>query len=456
MSGAALGGSFRDPSGTVFRRDGVLLRQVNPSYEPHWTQLESSGLLHALWHDGLLVRHEESDPARGLTPNAWKVLRPELIPFVSHPYEWCFGQLKDAALLTLRIQREALARGMALRDASAHNIQFTCARPILIDTLSFGQYEDGAPWIAYRQFCQHFLVPLLLMSRVDARLGLLSREHLDGVPLDLGASLLPKATRWRPSIALHVHLHAASIRRHADTTVASSTPKRVSRQGLLGLIDNLESLIAKLDCRLDRGAWWDYEKTHGYDAEARADKERLVMELAGRSPGKVWDLGANTGRFAELVAPAAEHVVAMDLDHGAVERHWRRRRAAPAEILPLVMDLTNPSPDLGWAQQERDGLAARGPADTILALALVHHLAIGNNVPLPRIAAWLAGLGRRVIVEWVSKEDPQTQRLLASRQDIFDSYTEAALIEGMSVAFTLTHRDAVLGTGRSLLLFERT
>lgn len=455
MSGTALGSSFRDPSGSVFRREGVLLRQVNPSYELHWTQLESSGLLSALWRDGLLVCHEESTPAHGLTPNAWKVLRPEPIPFVSYPYEWCFGQLKDAALLTLRIQREALARGMTLRDASAFNVQFRRSRPILIDTLSFGRYEEGTPWIAYRQFCQHFLVPLLLMSRVDPRLGLLSRDHLDGVPLDLGAALLPRSTRWRPSIALHVHLHATSIRRHAGTTAARSPAKRVSARGLLGLIDNLESLIGRLDCRVEGGAWWDYEETHGYAAAARAEKERLVVELAGTSPGAVWDLGANTGRFAELLAPAATHVVAMDLDHGAVERHWRRRREKPGPILPLVMDLTNPSPDLGWAEGERDGLGARGPADNVLALALVHHLAIGNNVPLPRIAQWLAGLGQRVIIEWVPKEDPQAQRLLASRQDVFTEYTEAGFRTAMEAVFRLSGQAPVSGTARVLYRFER-
>lgn len=455
MSAGALGGSFRDPSGVVFRRDGILYRQINAEYQPEWEALTASGLLAALWSDELLVRHAEVMPSLGLTTEAWKVLQPEPVPFVSWPYEWCFGQLKDAALLTLRIQRLALEHGMSLRDASAYNVQFQHSRPVLIDTLSFGRHEPGAPWIAYRQFCQHFLVPLLLMSRVDPRLGLLARDHLDGVPLDLGAAMLPRSTRWRPSIALHVHLHAASVRKHAGTTAPRPSSRAVSRTGLLGLLDNLETLIGRLDCRVEGGAWWDYEETHGYEGAARAEKERLVVELAGTSPGVVWDLGANTGRFAELLAPAAAHVVAMDLDHGAVERHWRRRREQSAAILPLVMDLTNPSPDLGWSQSERDGLAARGPAHTALALALVHHLAIGNNVPLPRIAEWLAQLGRRVIIEWVPKEDPQTQRLLASRADIFDRYTEVAFLESMARFFTMARRTVVPGTGRVLLLFER-
>lgn len=456
MTGAALGGSFRDPSGSVYRRDGILLRQINPAAQPDWDALQRTGLLPWLWQEGLLVSHAEADLALALTPDAWHVIKPEPIPFVSYPWEWCFGQLKDAALLTLRVQHEAIAREMTLRDASAFNVQFRDSRPILIDTLSFGRYVEGTPWIAYRQFCQHFLVPLLLMSRVDPRLGLLSRDHLDGVPLDLGAALLPRSTRWRPSIALHVHLHAASIRRHARDSQSAAPARAVSRNGLLGLLDNLDSLIRALDCRLEGGAWWDYEETHGYAAAERAEKERLVVELAGDQPGTVWDLGANTGRFAELLAPAAEQVVAMDLDHGAVERHWRRRRDHPAAILPLVMDLTNPSPDLGWALAERDGLAARGPADTVLALALVHHLAIGNNVPLPHIASWMARLGRSAVVEWVPKADPQAGRLLRSREDIFASYTEDEFAAAFRGYFAESGRIPIGETGRVLYRFERS
>jgi hypothetical protein len=455
MTAEALGGSFRDPSGVVFRRNGTLFRQVNHSYQSEWAALEGSGLLAALWRENLLSEHTEVDLATALTPDAWKVFQPESVPFVSYPYEWCFGQLKDAAILTLRIQRLALEHGMILRDASAFNIQFSRSRPILIDTLSFGRHSEGQPWIAYRQFCQHFLVPLLLMSRVDPRLGLLGRDHLDGVPLDLGAAMLPKSTRWWPSIALHVHLHAASIRRHAATTGARPGTRSVSRNGLLGLIDNLASLIGKLDCRLEGGAWWDYEETHGYERESRAAKERLVLQLAGQGPGVVWDLGANTGRFAELLAPHAPHVVAMDLDHGAVERHWRRRREHPAAILPLVMDLTNPTPDLGWNNRERSGLAARGPADTLLALALIHHLAIANNVPFGRIAAWMAELGQQVIIEWVPKEDAQVQRLLASREDIFAEYREDVFSAAFGKQFEESGREPVPGSGRVLYQFVR-
>jgi hypothetical protein len=456
MTPRAVGGSFRDPQGTVFRRDGILYREIQRSYQPDWTLLTESGLLHELQAEGLLLPHDEVGPALALTASAWKVIRPELIPFISYPWEWCFGQLQTAALLTLEIERRALARGLTLRDASAYNVQFRRCRPVLIDTLSFTRYEEGAPWLAYRQFCQHFLAPLLLMSMVDPRLGLLNWPFQDGIPLDLTAALLPWRTRLRPSTSLHIHLHAAAIRKHAaDVRPDKRMTRRVSKRGLLGLLDNLETVIRRLDVSPTSGEWWDYEETHGYGSEARAAKEELVTRLAGDSPGVVWDLGANTGRFAELVAPAAPHVVAMDRDHGAVERHWRKRKEQAANILPLVVDLTNPSPALGWGLEERESIPDRGPADTVLALALVHHLAIGNNVPLSGIAQWFARLARRAIVEWVPKDDPQARRLLVAREDIFPGYQLEAFEAAFTGAWRLLAREPIPGTERVLFAFER-
>ena len=126
------------------------------------------------------------------------VLRPRELPLISYPYEWCFSQLREAALLTLELQRRALAAGMRLKDASAYNIQFDAGRPILIDTLSFEVGDPTQPWPAYRQFCEHFLAPLALMAYRDPRCGLMLRDFIDGIPVDLAARLMPGRTRLRP------------------------------------------------------------------------------------------------------------------------------------------------------------------------------------------------------------------------------------------------------------------
>ncbi len=264
-------GSFRDPSGFLFRRAGVLYRQVNIVYREHYDEFVGGGLYKALTDAGLMVRHEEVDVPPADPATAYRIIRPEPIPFISYPYEWCFGELKDAALTTLRIQKMALERGLTLKDASAYNIQFLGGRPVLIDTLSFEKLRMK-PWIAYRQFCQHFLAPLLLMARRDHRLGQLSRVFLDGVPLDLASLLLPGSTRLRPSIAMHIHLHAASQKHYATRAVAVKE-RRVSLVSLKGLADSLERLVRRTEFRLTKTEWGDYYRETNYANEAFEDKK---------------------------------------------------------------------------------------------------------------------------------------------------------------------------------------
>ena len=461
-----LASSFRDPSGFVYQRDGVLLRQVNAVYAPHLAALEESGLLAELVDAGLLVAHRDRPLADAASEGAVRVLEPVRVPFVSYPYCWSFSQLRDAALLTLDVQRRALARGMTLKDASAYNVQFVGTRPVLIDTLSFERLRPGAPWVAYRQFCQHFLAPLALMSLVDVRLGLLLRQFMDGVPLDLASRMLPWRSRLRPGLLMHVHLHASSQRRHADTSGAGADAKgakpaaavSVSLAGLNGLVDSLEGAVRGLSWNAAGTEWADYETQHGYEAASHETKRQLVAaQLAVAKPRVVWDLGANTGTFSRVALDAgAERVVAFDVDPAAVDRAYRRLAEAKEQrILPLVMDLTNPSPSLGWAHAERPSLAARADADCVLALALVHHLAIGNNVPLPDIAAFLARLAPWVVLEFVPKEDPQTQRLLRSREDVFGAYDARGFEQAVAPYFDIVRRDAVSGTDRTLYLLRR-
>jgi ribosomal protein L11 methylase PrmA len=464
MAGRAVarGGSFRDPAGVVFERDGVLLRQVNRSYEPHYRRLMDSGLYEALVADGRLVAHQEvAEPALDPGPAAL-VIRPERVPFVSYPYEWCFGQWKDAALLTLAAQREAIGRGLTLKDASAYNVQWLRGKPVLIDTLSFEVLDPTRPWAAYRQFCQHFLAPLALMSRVDVRLGQLLRVHLDGVPLDLASRLLPVSTRLRPGLMVHLHMHATAQRssaRKQDASRSGGAPpaRGFSEAALRGLIDHLESTVKAL-AHEPGGTTWDgyYEKTN-YTTEAFEAKKALVGEWLGQArPANVWDLGANDGTFSRLAADQGAQVVSFDFDPSCVERNYRREReSGDGRVLPLLLDLTNPSPALGWMCEERESWPDRGPADLVLALAVVHHLALGNNVPLPRVADGLARCSRAwLLVEFVPREDSQAARLLAGREETFPDYTEAHFLAALGRSFEPV-KSAGLPGGRSLHLLRK-
>jgi hypothetical protein len=284
------------------------------------------------------------------------------------------------------------------------------------------------------------------------------RDFIDGIPLDLAARLLPGRTRLRPGLLAHLHLHAGAQRRSAAAgpTAEHRPPRRMSKLGQEALLDSLRRAVEGLRWT-PSGHWVQYGRQTSYTERAATSKRAIVEEMLAQSSGAVvWDLGANVGTYSTIAAGEGRQVLAFDQDASSVEHHWRSLSAdARASVLPLVMDLSNPSPALGWALEERRSLVERGPADVFLALALVHHLAIGNNVPLGRIAAFFARLGRRGIVEFVPKEDPMTRHLLTARPDIFPEYT----LEGMRAAF-MPHfeilREASVQDSRRTLFLLRT
>jgi len=324
--------------------------------------------------------------------------------------------------------------------------------------LSFEVYREGDPWVAYRQFCQHFLAPLALMSRRDIRLGQLLRLSIDGVSLDLAVRLLPWKARLNFGLLTHLYLHAASQRRFAGAEVRTAQgTRRVSRTGFLGLIDNLRRTVAGLRWDPGRTDWAEYETMHNYSPAALEAKRRLVAENLERArPSSLWDLGANTGAFSRLASDQGIATISFDVDPSAVETNYRSVRASgEANLLPLLIDLTNPSPAQGWHHAERLSLQQRGPADAVMALALVHHLAIGNNVPLPQVASFLADLGRWVIIEFVPKSDSQVKRLLAAREDIFSDYNVEGFERAFSGLFELRHHEPIAESERTLYLWEK-
>jgi hypothetical protein len=454
----ALNASFRDPSGFLFRHDGVLYRQVNQVYAEEYMRLMDSGLYAKLVKAGLLIAHTESTQEPVDNKLAIKVLRPEFVPFISYPYEWSFGQLKDAALATLSIQKRALKLEMSLKDASAYNIQFHNGKPTLIDTLSFENYKEGEPWVAYRQFCQHFLAPLALMAYRDVRLSQLLCLYIDGIPLDLASTLLPAQTRWNLGLVTHIHLHASAQKRFAEVVVSEARGgRKMSKDALVALIDSLQGTIRRLEWKPAGTEWANYYKSNNYTDAAFEHKKLLVAEWLTKIEAKtVWDLGANTGIFSRVAAETGANVISADIDPAAVEVNYRLvKEKKEDKLLPLVLDLTNPSPAIGWNNKERDSFLERGPAGATLALALVHHLAISNNVPLVRVADFFAGCGEWLIVEFIPKSDSQVQKLLRSRKDIFTDYTQAGFEKAFGERFKVIESSTVRDSERRLYLMQR-
>jgi len=451
-------GSFRDPSGFMFKHEDKLYRQVNQKYHEEYDLLMSSGLYEQLTKSKTLVTHKEVDLKLAPLPDiAYKIIQPEMVDFISYPYEWCFNQLNDAAILTLSIARRALEFGMSLKDASAYNIQFQNGRPMFIDTLSFEKYEEGLPWVAYKQFCQHFLAPLALMAKTDIRLSKLLRLHIDGIPLDLASILLPASTKFNFGLATHIHAHAKSQQRYADKQVSQEEVKaRISKSSMVGLLDSLLSTVRSLNVKTIQTEWTDYYQDNNYTPASFEAKRQLVKSFIEKvEPKEVWDLGGNTGEFSRTASDMNIPTVCFDIDPGAVQQNYDLvKKNKEKFMLPLVMDLTNPSPDLGWHNSERESMQDRGPVDLVMALALIHHLAISNNLPLINVANYLAELGEYLIVEFVPKSDSQVKRLLASRVDIFPEYTEHGFEAAFDQLFEILEKAPVLGSERSLYLMK--
>lgn len=456
MTDRRIPSSFRDPSGFLFFRDGSLYRQINIAAKENYDRLISSGLYKALLDRGLLIPHDEVNIDGASPDKAYKIIRPELIPFISYPYEWCFSQLKNAALATIKVQKTALEFDMSLKDCSAYNIQFRKGKPVFIDTLSFEKYREGQPWVAYRQFCQHFLAPLSLMSHKDIRLNQLFRVYIDGIPLDLASSLLPFRSYFSFSLFSHIHLHARSQKHFAAKKINTGS-RRVKRLSFLGLVDNLESAIQKLKWQPQGTEWADYYRDTNYSSEAFEHKKQIVAEFLNRiQPRNLWDFGANIGGFSRIASNKGIPTISFDIDPAAVEKNYLQTlKKSETNILPLLLDLTNPSPNIGWENQERASLTERGPVEALLALALIHHLAISNNLPFNKIAQFFRRICNSVIIEFVPKTDSQVQRLLSNREDIFSDYSQRVFEGEFEQYFTIESSVRIRDSKRTLYLMRR-
>lgn len=445
--------SFRDPAGFLFRRNGVLYRQVNTEYQPHYDQLLQSGLAAELIAARQLVAHEEADINLAAAPGAYKILQPQELPFISYPYEWSFDMLRDAALLTLTVMRKVMEKNMALKDATAFNIQFHEGRPLLIDTLSFETYDETAPWVAYRQFCENFLYPLYLEHYLGADCISWMRQYINGIPGELTAKLLPRRARWNLGVRLHVLLQQSVSKEKqqaAKPVVFSRTKMRNLLQHLTGIIENLKPGYPSTT------TWSNYYEGTILGPEYLKAKEVLMQQLLqGRQHLQVLDLGANDGYFSLLAAANRNTVIAADFDARCINNLYLKLKQAPQAVQPLVLDLVNPSPNLGFGGTERDAFTSRIKPDLVLALALIHHLVIGKNISLQRLAAFFAGIAPELIIEFVPKSDEKVKGMLAGRTDVFSDYTREGFEAAFGTWFSVSAVHPVPGTDRILYLLKR-
>lgn len=458
-------GSFRDRTGRIVYAGEEVYRVLTPPALADWEGVSGKAFFGRGLRDGRIIPTERVEPGPDHPLPAggpWAaLLRHQRIPFVSYPYEWCFGMLRDAALLQLELLEAALAEEATIKDASSFNVQWIGARPVFIDVLSFRPLQPGEPWLGYRQFCELFLYPLLLEAYRGVPFQPWLRGRIDGIPPRDARRLFSLRDLFRPGVLAHVWLHARSEETWEE---ASGNIRRelaaagFRKELILANVRGLARLIRRLEPPRRESAWSRYGTEHGYEREDREEKERFVREAVGTRRWRlVWDLGANTGDFSRIAAENAEYVVSFDADRLAVERTYEagRRAGGAANVLPLVCDLADPSPSQGWRGQERKDLPARGRPELILCLALVHHLVIGANIRLPDFLDWLRRLGPFLVIELVDREDPMVQRLLRHRdRELYDDYDRSRFETELAAGFEILQRRELAG-GRRILYFAK-
>ena len=460
----ALGSSFRDPAGFVFQDQGVIKRAVTRFGQKDYDQLKGSGLYERLIQNQWLVPHAEDTAP--LEVNLYKILVPERIPVITYPYEWCSSQLKEAALLTLKIQLLALEHDMSLEDANPFNIQWKEGSPVLIDTLSFEPFKER-PWFAYRQFCETFLAPLVLMAHVKADINRSLSVDLGGINLSFCSRNLPFFTWFHLRYLAHIHLHALSQEKFNCASDDSSRRRlpasfQFSKIRMVSLVRSLLEFTKGIHLKKRQTIFGDYyaDCAH-YSKEADAFKVRQI-QLWAAEPSlarvrQVLDLGANNGKFSRIFTKKDLLTVSVDSDPYCVEENYLlSREENNKRMLPLLMDLTNPSPDLGWDTNERTSFFKRVQPDLVLALALIHHLRIGHNVPTALIADFFSKLAPALIIEFVPKSDPMVQKLLANRDDIFHDYDEQNFEAAFGQGFTIAQKVRIPDTQRTLYFLRRS
>jgi ribosomal protein L11 methylase PrmA len=450
-------GSYRDPKGHVFEHDSQIFRTITQRGREDYELLANSSFAKAAVEENRLIGFEEVDVAD--VTDIYKMVRHPRLQFISYPYEWCFSALKDAALFHLDIQRQALQENIALSDSTAYNIQFVDTKPIFIDLLSFEKYQEGSIWQGHRQFCEQFVNPLLLYSK----LGIPFNDWYKGAPEGISAAQLSKLLKLKNKFSWNVFTHVVLQAKLQSSSSTINKDKvrhsiKLPKSAYLNILNSMHGWVNKLKLKGQQGTVWeDYSDNHSYASDEEKQKVAFIAEYSEKTqPGLIWDLGCNSGEYSEVALKnGSTRCIGFDFDQGALERAYQRGKSKNLNFFPVYLDVTNPSTNLGWRQSERKGLAERACADGIIALALIHHIAISKNVPLLSVIEWLVSLAPSGVIEFVPKQDPMVKQLLALREDIFDNYTEGNFEKILGEQARIVKKQTVSRAGRTLYWYER-
>lgn len=457
-------GSFRDRDNQIIYHDGEVYRGLSPRAAQNFADLSTRPFFQTLVKSGKVIGTEPASDtavrAAGIT--GWDaVLHHQRVPFVSYPYEWPFGMLRDAALLHLDILEKIIPQKWILKDATAYNVQFMGHKPTFIDTTSFEPLAEGAPWFAYGQFCRSLLYPLMLKAYKDINYIPLLRGNLEGIEPIEARKFFSMKDAGRKGVLMHVLTHAKMQQRAmaaeaAGKSAGAGPARRHSEAMLMGTVQGLQRVVAALETPQQKSVWSHYDTSHSYDEANFREKEAFVRKHAGaRRWKRVWDIGCNTGTFSKICSPQADGVVAMDFDATAVDFLYSRLKSDKFDnILPLVMNVANVSPAQGWRGQERKALEQRGTPELLLCLALIHHVVISANIPMRSFIEWIRSLNTAAVIEFVTPQDEMTQQILKGRVNQYDDYTEDNFRSIVSEMFTIKDSAPLKGGLRRIFYIE--
>jgi SAM-dependent methyltransferase len=453
-------GSFRDRDGRVYHLQDRVFRGLSEAALESFRQLREKSFYKKLAESGKVIGSREIDAESNPLPDTvtaqWAgFLEHDPVPVISYPYEWTFSMLKAAAGLQLHLVERAVSNGFTLKDATPYNIQFVDRRPVFIDIPSFERLQEGEPWSGYRQFCEMFLFPLLLQVYKNTNFQPFMRASINGIDVQAAAALFGFRDRFRKGVMSHVWLQSKLDRRFGGSSenVRSSLKSAgFNKELILANVRKLQKLVRNLEWEAAGSEWGDYSEFHNYSDDDHVLKESFIHDsVTTEKPGTVWDIGCNTGQFSRIAAKGSRQVVSTDIDHVAVERIFLNPET-PDNILPLVQNVADPSPNWGWRNRERSDLQSRSRPDLVLCLALIHHVVITANIPLAEFIDWLAGLTDKLVIEYVSRRDDKVQTLLRNKEDKYQDYSRESLEANLVRHFDIKQRQDVNNGDRTLYL----
>ena len=453
-------GSFRDRDGRVYHFQERVFRGLSESALENFRQLRGKSFYTKLAESGKVIGTREipgeENPLPSVVKTQWAgFLEHDPVPVISYPYEWSFSMLKAAASLQLHLIERAVSNGFMLKDATPYNIQFVNLKAVFIDIPSFEPLQPGEPWSGYRQFCEMFLFPLFLQAYKGCNFQPFMRAAINGVDVQAASALFGFRDRFRKGVLSHVWLQSKLDRRYGGSSenIRSSLKSAgFNHELILANVRKLQKLVQGLDWEATGSEWGDYAEFHNYSDDDHVRKENFIRDaITAEKPDTVWDIGCNTGQFSRIAAAKCRQVVATDIDHLAVERLYLDENT-PDNILPLVHNVADPSPNWGWRNRERTDLQSRSRPDLVLCLALIHHVVISANIPLEEFIDWLAGLTNKLVIEYVSRKDDKVQTLLRNKEDKYQDYSRDSLEANLKRHFDIRQQQEVNNGDRTLYL----